>query len=77
MTYQFTKKPFTPKDPKEAQIKDYKILIQNLFNRAVEITLHNSIKNNTPVDEKTLTDNLLMVKKIVSNDIKQYKNKLK
>ena len=57
-------------------IKDYTILLQNLFNRATEIEIHNATIEKRKVDLNKVEENLKEVGTLVHKKIEAFKAKL-
>lgn len=55
--------------------REYKIIIQNLLNRAVETELHNALLEDRVVDYVAIRENLSEFKKILGEEIKKFNDK--
>lgn len=63
-------------DPNVWVIRDYTILLQNLFNRATEIEIHNATIEKRKVDVNKIEENLGEVGALVHKKIEAFKSKL-
>ena len=70
------KKEYTEEDLKAFELKDHKILVQNLLNRATEIEIHNAATDTRQVCVKNIQQLLSQLGNIAHQSIEKKKDQL-